>query len=113
MPSEVYVSITGLQVRRIWHLPAFWSLATPAMAQARGAPGNVSADARSIGGVHHTRSVWTDKAAMQAYLSTGAHLEAMRRFHTIATGKTVGFVTAEVPDWAEVHAIWVAEGRVV
>ena len=113
MQREVYVSITGLRVRRIWHIPSFWSLATRAMVQARSAPGNISAETRTIDGVHHTLSVWTDKAAMQDYLATGPHLEAMRRFPAIATGKTVGFLTTEVPDWAQVHAIWVEMGREV
>jgi hypothetical protein len=111
MQREVYVSITGLRVRRIWHIPSFWSLATRAMVQARGASGNISVETSTIDGVHHTRSVWTDKAAMRAYLSTGPHLEAMRRFPTIATGKTLGFLTTEVPDWTKVHAIWVEMGR--
>jgi hypothetical protein len=25
MQQDVYVSITGLQVRRVWHIPSFWS----------------------------------------------------------------------------------------
>ena len=110
---EVYVSITGLQVRRVWHIPLFWVHAMRSMAQARAAAGNISADARTINGVHHTRSVWTDRDAMRAYLTAGAHLETMRLFPRIATGKVVGYLTQEVPDWAQVHAIWVARGRVV
>jgi hypothetical protein len=50
---------------------------------------------------------------MRAYLTTGPHLEAMRLFPTIATGKVVGYLTREVPDWSEVHAIWMEQGRVV
>ena len=64
---EVYVSITGLQVRRAWHIPVFWVHAMRSMAQARAASGNISAEARTIKGVHHTRSVWTDRDAMRAY----------------------------------------------
>lgn len=111
MPPHVYVSITGLQVRRFWHVPTFWRHAIRSMAQARKAPGNISAQARTINGVHHTLSVWTDKAAMRTYLSTGAHLDAMRLFPKIATGKVIGYATTNIPDWSEVHAIWVAQGR--
>ena len=92
MQQDVYVSITGLQVRRVWHIPSFWSLAMKSMMQARNAPGNISADARTINGVHHTLSVWTEMDAMQAYLTAGPHLEAMRRFPSIATGKVVGYL---------------------
>lgn len=65
MQQDVYVSITGLQVRRVWHIPSFWSIAMKSMEQARNAPGYISADARTINGVHHTRSVWTNKDAMR------------------------------------------------
>lgn len=112
-PPEFYVSITGLQVRQPRYLPSFWSHAVRAMAQARSAPGNISADTRTIDDVHHTLSVWTDQAAMRAYLTTGPHLAAVRLFPTIATGKVVGYLTREVPEWSEVHAIWMEQGRVV
>lgn len=108
---EVYVSITGLRLRRIWHAPVFWSHATRSLGQAKAAPGNISARARTIDGVHHTLSVWTDRAAMMAYLASGAHLKAMRLFPRIATGKTCGFTTDRVPDWSEVPAIWRERGR--
>ncbi|WP_246831285.1 DUF3291 domain-containing protein [Pseudotabrizicola formosa] len=83
------------------------------MVQVRKAPGNISADARTINGVHHTLSVWTDKDAMRAYLTADAHLEAMRLFPRIATGKVVGYPAQHAPDWSEVHAIWLERGRAV
>lgn len=113
MPQDVYVSITGLRVRRVWHIPSFWSHAMASMVQARRAPSNISAEARSIDGVHHTLSVWTDRQAMRAYLTTGPHLDAMRRFPRIATGKVVGYLAPQAPDWSEVHAIWLDRGREV
>lgn len=113
MPQDVYVSITGLQVRRLWHIPSFWSHAMKSMVQARSAPGNISANARTINGVHHTLSVWTDKDAMRAYLTAGPHLAAMRLFPRIATGKVVGYLATQAPDWSEVHAIWLEWGREV
>lgn len=113
MQQDVYVSITGLQVRRVWHIPLFWAHAMRSMVQARRAVGNISADARTINGVHHTLSVWTDRDAMRAYLTAGPHLAAMRLFPRIATGKVVGYSATQAPDWSEVHAIWLQRGRVV
>ncbi len=110
---EVYVSITGLQVRRVWHVPSFWLYAVKAMAQARKAPGNILAQTRTINGVHHTLSVWTDQEMMRAYLVSGPHLDAMRVFPRIATGKVVGYRTKDVPDGSEVHRIWRTQGRTV
>lgn len=104
--ATVYVSITGLRIRGPLHLAAFWWHAIRSMTQAQRAPGNLRAEARAINGVQHTLTVWEDKAAMRRFLRAGAHAEAMRAFPRIASGGTFGFATATVPDWSEVHALW-------
>lgn len=109
--ATVYVSITGLRLKAIWHAPRFWWLAIRAMTQAKSAPGNLSADARTINGVHHTLTVWQNKTAMMIFIRKGAHRQAMRAFTAIATGKTFGFETDKVPDWSEVHDLWLTKGR--
>ena len=110
MFEPVYISITGLRVRRFWHVPTFWRHAVASMAQAQRAEGCLGASAKAINGVHHTRSIWRSREDMRAYLRQGAHLEAMKVFSRIATGKTLGFVTTDVPNWDEVHRLWVTEG---
>ncbi len=113
MSRSVYVSITGLKVRNLWQVPLFWRHAVAAMSQARSAKGCIQADAQTINGIHHTRSVWTNRDAMLAYIRSGAHLKAMQSFHHFATGKTVGYETKDIPDWTQVHAIWQEKGKVV
>ena len=109
--NKVYVSITGLELKAVHHAPRFWWHAVRAMNQARNAPGNLRAEARAINQVHHTLSVWTDETAMRRYLVEGAHKAAMKAFPTIATGKTYGFFTSDIPDWDQVPALWHAHGR--
>jgi quinol monooxygenase YgiN len=111
MAQTVYVSITGLRVRHFWQQPIFWRHAIASMVQARAVEGCLQAEARTINGIHHTRSVWRDRGAMLAYLRVGAHLNAMKLFQRIATGKTFGFETNEVPDWNTVHRLWHEHGR--
>jgi hypothetical protein len=106
-----YVSITGLRLKSIVHAPRFWWHAIRSMGQANAAPGNIKAEARTINGVHHTLSVWADEAAMRAYLRSGAHLQAIKTFRAIATGRTFGFVTETPPEWHEVHDLWRAQAR--
>ncbi|HBF32417.1 hypothetical protein [Rhizobium sp.] len=108
-----YISITGLQLKAKRHSLRFWWHAIGSMMQAKKAQGNLAVDARLINGVHHTRSVWTDEAAMRRYLVAGAHLKAMKAFGSIATGKTMGFESDKVPDWDEVHALWQTKARAV
>jgi hypothetical protein len=109
----VYVSITGLKLKKPWNAPRFWWHAVRSMIQAKAAVGNLSADARTINGVHHTLTVWKDEQSMRAFVRSGAHHGAMRAFHAIATGKTTGFNTENVPEWSEVHDLWLKQGQEV
>jgi hypothetical protein len=111
--DTVYVSITGLQLKRAWHAPIFWRHALASMSQAQRADGCLSADARTINGVHHTLSVWQSRDKMLTYLGAGAHLKAMQTFENIATGKVFGFDTDTPPNWTEVHHLWIERGKVV
>lgn len=107
----IYVSITGLRIRRYAYTPLFWWHATRSMHQAQNAHGNILAQARSIDGVHHTLSVWENREAMLAYLRSGAHREAMRIFPKIATGKVFGMTATQAPDWIDVPRLWRERGR--
>jgi len=107
-PKSMWISVTGLRVRRLWHYPKFLRLTGCAMAQARAAEGNLRAETRTVGGIHHTLSVWRNREAMRDYMTAGAHLEAMQAFERIATGYGVGYQSTEVPDWAHVPDIWAA-----
>lgn len=109
----VYVSITGLRLKSIIHAPVFWWHAVLSLGQARSAPGLISAQTRQIKGIHHTLTVWETEAAMRAYLITGAHLAAMKAYHGIATGRTIGFLAESAPNWDEVHTIWMRRGNAV
>ncbi len=107
----VYVSITGLKLKHPLRWFQFWWHAIPSMIQAKKAHGNLRAEARNINGVHHTLTVWIEEAAMRDYVASGAHLKAMKAFKTIATGKTLGFASDTVPDWSDIHAIWLSRGK--
>lgn len=107
----MYVSITGLKLKSPWHLLRFYWHAVPSLRQARMAPGNLSADVKTINGIYHTLTAWEGEAAMREFLYAGAHKRAISAFRTIATGKTFGFETDHVPGWDEVHDLWRKHGR--
>ncbi len=48
---------------------------------------------------------------MKSYIHTGAHLEAIKVFRKIAVGKTFGFETDRLPEWSEVHELWLKNGK--
>ncbi len=97
----------------MFHAPRFWWHAIPSMMQAKSSPGNLKAEAKTIHGVHHTLTVWTDEAAMRAYLVTGAHLKAMKIFKSVAEGKVIGYLAESAPDWNDIPQIWNEKGRQV
>lgn len=107
----MYVSITGLKVRSLLLMPLFYRHAVPALTQARKAPGNLFADVRRIAGVQHTLTVWQDRAAMRAYLTSGAHLQAIRSFRQIGSGRTCGYEADRQPSWDEALEYWHQYGR--
>ncbi len=111
MSKTVYVSITGLTLKKPWHIFRFYWHAVPSLGQARRAKGNIRTEVRTINGVHHTLTVWENEAAMSAFLYRGAHRRAIKAFGKIATGKTFGFATDRVPSWDDVHGLWLERGR--
>jgi hypothetical protein len=113
MVDTVYVSITGLELKRVWHAPVFWRHAIASMSQAQQADGCISADAKTINGVHHTLSLWQTRDKMLSFLRTGAHLKAMQNFDKFATGKVLSFDTDTPPNWSEFHDLWVQRGKTV
>ena len=104
--QEVYISITGLQVKKPWQIFAFFWHAIPSKRQAERAEGNLSVAVKTINGVHHTLTTWKSEQDMRKYLYSGAHQKAIRAFRKIATGKTFGLLGREVPDWNKVHELW-------
>lgn len=107
----MHISVTGLRLNRWWHAPVFWRHATTSMIDARAAPGNIMAEARTIGGVHHTLSAWGSRSDMLAYLRSARHARAMRRFDGIATGRVCGFEAENVPAWADALVRYADDGR--
>lgn len=105
------MSITGLKVRSVFAYPIFAYHAFQSMRQARAANGNMSAQACTVDGVHHTLSVWQSKDHMLAYLRSGPHLKAMKVFSKIATGKTFGYATTKIPELEDVHQLWTEHAR--
>lgn len=106
-PESFHLSITGLRIRPgLLNRIRFTYHALRAYRQAARAPGNLHVAAGAVDGVQHTVTAWTDREAMLAFVRSGPHLEAMKAFHRIATGGTVGYEADRIPDVQEAHTIW-------
>lgn len=109
--NKVYVSITGLRTKSIFHVPLFWWHAFATVRQVRKAEGNLLVKLGTINGIQHTMTVWKNERAMKRFLYQGAHGKAIKVFPSIATGKTLGFETNQIPSFDDVNQIWEERGR--
>lgn len=108
--SFMYISVTGLKLKARRHFIKFWRHAIPSFKQAEAAEGNVYSAVKSVDGYHHTITVWKTKKDMKRYVLSGAHLDAMRQFDEIATGKITAWEGDDIPTWDEALARWHREG---
>ena len=109
--GKYYVSITGLRLKSIWCYFSFTQHAIPCYTEAMSTEGNVLTDTKKVDGVHHTLTAWESRDAMMKFFVSEPHRAAMKAFPKIATGKTYGYWTDEVPNWDEALRIWDAEGK--
>ena len=109
------VSLTRLRVRSWAHLPAFVVATVRAALQARRAEGNLAV--RLLRDAHNTFwtcTLWSDEAAMKAFMLSGAHRTIMPRLLEWCNEAAVARWTqtsAEVPAWQECHERMQRDGR--
>jgi hypothetical protein len=109
--TNFHLSITGLRVKPgLMNRLRFHYHAVRSYTQAQKADGVLHVAAKRMNGVEHTITAWRDRQAMLAFVRSEAHLNAMKAFHRIAGGATLGYATERIPDWPEVHALWKERG---
>lgn len=114
MTTMYYVSVTGMELQSLWSIPKFAMFAKRSMVQAKTAPGIVQADGTYRSGIHHTLTVWEDKAMMLQYLRCGDHKEAMGIARDIGSFvKVYGYESHEIPSIDAALQLWDEKGRVV
>ena len=75
----MYVSVTGLKPKGLTGWIRFWILTIPASKDAQKAEGIIHCAFNSRNGYQHTLTVWKSKEHMLGYLSSPAHLKAMKK----------------------------------
>jgi hypothetical protein len=110
MGKKFYVSITGLRLKSVWHYLTFAWHAVPCARAAESTPGNVWTSTKMVDGVQHTVTAWDSRASMMRFVYSPVHRQAMQVFPTIATGKTYGYWTDDLPSWDTALALWHEHG---
>jgi hypothetical protein len=110
-----FVSVTRLRVRSWRYLPGFLAQSLGVLVQAKVAHGNLSAAVlRDLDLAFWTRTIWTDEAAMRAFMHSGMHRRVMPRLLDWCDEAAVVHWLAEdaqPPSWSEAHRRLQAEGR--
>jgi hypothetical protein len=102
----MYVSITGIKPKGLLGWIRFWTLTIPASIYARKADGILHCAFNSRNGYQHTLTVWKSKKYMMSYLTSPAHLKAMKKLSTIGNGKVYGYEANSIPSWEKTLAKW-------
>jgi hypothetical protein len=84
---------------------------SPSFRQAQNAKGNLFCEVKNINGYQCTLTAWENRDIMLAFMKSGVHLKAMKSFRKIATGKTYGYESANVPSWSEAFDLLQSSGK--
>lgn len=109
--GKYYVSITGLKLKSFFSYFTFARYAGACYAEAMSTEGNVLTETRTIAGYQHTLTAWESRSAMMKFFVSTPHRNAVKVFPSIATGKTYGYWTDNIPSWDEAVEIWKLHGR--
>ena len=108
------IAVTRLRLRGVrYFFPFLWHT-TRSYFQCRAAEGNVAAITRRHDDAYWTLTVWRDKAAMRAFMTGGAHREAMPKLQHWCDEAAVAQWdqdSAVLPEWSEAEKRLRTEGR--
>ena len=100
-----FVSLTRLRIRSIWFLPSFALYTLRSLRQVRRSPGFLSgALLPDRSWTFWTLTAWESQASMRAYITTGAHKQAMPKLMEWCDEASVAHweqAGADLPAWAE------------
>ena len=117
MNGPFVISVTRFRVRGIRFLPLFLIHAHRTLSQIRRADGYLGGALRQDRDrAYWTMSAWRDEAALLAYVTSGAHRDAMPKLSKWGDeGSTVRWLQddADLPDWLSAIARMRKDGRAV
>jgi hypothetical protein len=95
----MYISITGLRLKKPWFFLHFIWHAFRSHRQATKARGVIDVKVTSRNGTQHTLTAWESKKDMEMFKTSGAHKRAIQIFRRFFTGSTYGYESDTIPDW--------------
>jgi hypothetical protein len=107
------ITITSLELRRLWHFFIMTFLALRVVLQLRRHRDFVTFRNTGFGYRHYTLTVWASDEGIDDFARSGAHAKAMRWSKRIAREiRTHTYRSETIPTWNEVRALLSETGRV-
>lgn len=107
----MYISVTGLRLKKRWFFLQFIWHAVRSRHQAVRSKGVLHVAVTSRQGTQHTLTAWDSKDSMEAFKYSGAHKQAIKVFRQFFEGKTYGYDSDSIPDWDEALLVLEEKGK--
>jgi hypothetical protein len=107
----MHISLTALKPKGLISYFKFWLLAIPSFQEAKKAEGNLFCEVKNIDGNQCTITAWESRDHMLKFMRSGVHLKAMKAFSKIATGKSYGYESEEIPTWEQAFVTLQEKGK--
>lgn len=108
------IVITSLKLRHWWGFFRLSYLGLTIVRQTKTQPGFIEMKNTGFGYLHFTMSVWESEQAAAKFSRSGAHLEAMRQGHALATEIGIYKYSGDkLPSWDEAKKLVLEQGRII
>ena len=96
----MYISITAIRLKSIWHFFRLSLLALHIVKQLKSTKGLHKFKKTGIGKMHYTLTVWESEEAMKRFYTEASHRNAMNNASAIAAEIwSYSYTASEIPDW--------------
>lgn len=109
-----YVSLTLIHVKSFLAFPRFTKHAYRSNQDALRTEGCLGVQTKAFSLFDHsTMSLWDERKSMLQFLRGPVHLDAIKVFDKIGTGRIYGYEADQLPNWDEAETLLREEGRSV
>lgn len=109
----MYITVTSIRLKSLFHFFKLSYFGLQIVRQTKQEKGFIKMKNTGFGYLHYTASAWETEEDLKRFMRQGAHLDAMKQGHTVATEvRTYTYRANEIPDWNEVKQLLKEKGKV-
>jgi heme-degrading monooxygenase HmoA len=110
----MYVTITEIELKSIWHFFKLSQLALGITLQMKKSNGFREFKKTGFGKKHYTISQWDSQIDMKNFATSANHLAAMKQSAKLANKiVTLSYESESIPEWKEAKILLESKGKVI